>query len=104
MTAESLDPVVVGALIRLRDCNTVPPMHQTDIKKVGLTFRRLVKSGIDYHPDLVTEWLQNDGWMEAWVKKVSDIADYEQITAKERDYLERTIGNWREIGLNADNE
>ena len=104
MVAESLDPVVVGALIHLRDCNTVPPMNQNDIKEVGLTFRRLVKSGIDYNPDLIKVWLRKNGWINAWVNKVSDIADYEQITANERDILEGAINRWREIGLTADNE
>ena len=104
MVAESLDPVVVGALIQLRDCNTVPPMHQSDIKQVGLTFRRLVKSGIDYHPDLIKVWLRKDGWIEECVNEVSDIAYYEQITANERDYLERAINGWREGGLTAGNE
>lgn len=98
MVAVSLDPAVVGALISLRDYDTVPPMHPSDIKRVGLTFRRLVKSGIDYHPDLIKAWLQNDGWLDAWVEKVSDIADYEQITANEPDYCERAIDGWREKG------
>lgn len=79
-------------------------MHQSDIAQVGRTFRRLVKSGINYHPDLVKEWLQNDGWIDAWVKKVSDIAYYEQIMANERNMREGAIDRWREIGLNSDNE
>ena len=104
MVAEALDPVVVGALISLRECNTVPPMHPDDIEKVGLTFRRLVKSEIEYDPDLIREWLRSNGWMEAWVNKIGDIADYEQITANEEDYLPSVIDYWRKSGSNAENE
>lgn len=104
MATSSLDPVVVGALISLRGCNVVPPMHPSDRKQVGLTFRCLVKSGIDYHPDLIKEWLLNDGWTEKLAIKVSDISNYEKTTANQRDYPQSEIDRWREIGLTAVND
>ena len=79
-------------------------MHPLDVRKVGQTFRRLAKSGIEYNPELVKEWLKNDGWMDAWVNKVSDIAYYEQIMGNTQDFLEDAIDNWRREGSKADIE
>lgn len=104
MASSSLDPVVVGALISIREHKTIPPMNRGDLKRVGLTFRRLVRSGINYHPDVIRDLLLNDGWTEKMAIKVSDIANYEQITANEQDYPRATINRWRETGLKASNE
>lgn len=101
MATSSLKPAVVGALISIRANFTAPPMHPHDLKTIGLTFRRLVKSGINYHPDPVKDWLLNEGYPEEVALRVSDIAYYEQITANEGDYLASVIDTWREKGLNA---
>ena len=98
-----LDPVVVGALVVLREFKN-DFSHPMDLRQVGLTFRRLVKSGINYHEDPIRHWLMKDGWTEEWADKVADVATYERWLADEKDLLESVIDQWRKIGLSADNE
>ncbi|MCY4538720.1 MAG: hypothetical protein OXE52_10875 [Chloroflexi bacterium] len=73
-------------------------MHPNDRRRIVLTFRRLIKSGVEYNPEHVHEWLLNDGWSEAPAMEAKQIAEYEQDFAMVEDFLESAIDHWRDIG------
>ena len=73
-------------------------LHQGDRKDIVRTFRRLVKSGIEYQPDLIHKWLLDDGWLDEPALEAKRIAEYEQEYAMLPDYLERAIDGWRDKG------
>lgn len=103
METASLDPVVVGALISLRQFRN-DVSHPNDLPRVGLTFRRLVKSGIEYDPNDIQNWLLQDGWTREEAYRVIDLADYEKYVANREDLNESVIESWRERGKAATNE
>lgn len=103
MEAASLDPVVVGALISLRRFkNNVS--HPNDLPMVGLTFRRLVESCVEYDPNDIQEWLLNDGWTKEEAYRVIDLADYEMLSVSRTEPPESAISHWRDAGLAFINE
>ena len=102
MEAVSLDPVVVGALISLRHFKN-HVSHPNDLTMVGLTFRRLVKSGVEYDPNDIQKWLLQDGWTKEEAYRVIDLADYEKYVANRDDLNQSVIESWRASGEAATN-
>lgn len=94
---ENTDPAVLGALISLRAVNR-SMLHPHDRRDIVLTFRRLVKSGVEYNPERIYKWLLNDGWLEDPASEARRIAKYEKDYATLKDYLETAIDYWRDKG------
>lgn len=94
---KNTDPAVIGALISLREFNTVPSTHPSDRDEIVLTFRRLTKSGVHYNPDIVQKWLLCNGWMKENALNARKIAEYEKQHATLRDHPESAVDAWRKI-------
>ena len=66
--------------------------YPLDHRHIALTFRRLVKSGIEYNPEHIHEWLEQPAL------HAKRIAEYEKDIATVKDYPASVIDDWRNKG------